>query len=208
MSSNDYPNRELVVYVLGLLGGSGRPVHTEDIARKAHELFPDAFSWTKYPGLPDKDIVRVALTDARKEKHGALVDGRSGQATGQPSKSRRKKAPDGWLLTETGIDWVNRESGSLVDQSDARTLSDHRQASLRRLRRVLNHRVFMAYEQDPRSFEPSLGDLASLLRCRVDAPEQVWESRFGDVERDAAASDRKQLTEFISLCRNAYRKHK
>ena len=199
------PNRELVVYVLGKLGGSFKSIHTEDIASKAHELFPDAFSWTKYTNLPDKDIVRVALTDARKERYGALVEGRSGQAGGHPSKTNRARTPDGWILTDSGIEWFNRKANSLAKDTDARMLSDHRQNALRRLRRVLNHPVFRDYEQKLDSFDPSLGDMASLVRCRVDAPEDVWESRFESLKRDAMASDRKGLGEFIAKCRKAYR---
>ena len=205
MGQRDRPNRELVVYVVGLLGGAYRSVHTEDIAVKAHELYPDTFSWTNYPRLPDKDIVRVALTDSRKEKYGALVYGRSGQSSNRPSASKPKRAPDGWGLTEAGTNWFNRESGSLAKHSDERMLRDHRQAVLRRLRRVLDHPVFETYTKEPIRFAPSLGDIASLLRCRVDAPDEVWNSRFLNLERDATASDRSELTDFINKCREAYR---
>jgi len=76
-------NRELVVYGLYVAGGATERVHTEDLALKCWELFPDSFSWTKFAQYPDKDIVRVALTDARKEKYGALVNGRvEGHAAG------------------------------------------------------------------------------------------------------------------------------
>ena len=53
--ANKIFSREMVVYVLGLLGGESRKIHTEDIAIKCHSLFPDSFSWTKYPEIPDKD---------------------------------------------------------------------------------------------------------------------------------------------------------
>ncbi len=205
MRKGDRPNRELVVYVLGLLGGGYRSVHTEDIAVKAHKLYPDTFSWTNYPNLPDKDVVRVALTDSRKEKYGALVYGRSGQSSTRPSSSKPKRAPDGWGLTEAGIHWFNRESTFLATHSDKRMLRDHRQAVLRRMRRVLEHSVFDMYMTEPVQFAPSLGDIASLLRCRVDAPEEVWNSRFLNLERDATASDRNELTDFIKKCREAYK---
>jgi hypothetical protein len=42
-------NRELVVYCLYVAGGATERVHTEDLALKCWELFPDSFSWTKYP---------------------------------------------------------------------------------------------------------------------------------------------------------------
>ena len=97
------PNSELVVYVLSLLGGESKSVHTEDIALKCHELFSDSFSWTKYPDRPDKEVVRTGLMDARKEKHGQLVKGRSGREI--------HKVPDGWMLTEAGIEWLKKNHG-------------------------------------------------------------------------------------------------
>ena len=208
MNSGNLPNRELVVYVLGQLGGSFRFVHTEDIALRAHKLFPDAFSWIKYPRLPDKDIVRVALTDARKDRYGALVKGRSGQAAGHSLKNNRERTQDGWILTDSGIEWFNRISSSFADDIGERSLRDHRQSALRRLRRILNHSVFRRYLQEPASFAPNLGDMAGLVRCRVDAPESVWEARFVDLERDARASNRKELDEFIAKCRDAYKLHR
>jgi hypothetical protein len=90
VGDSERPNRDLVVYALGILGGEFQRVHTEDIALKCHELFPDVFSWTRYPEIPDKDIARVALTDARKVKYGRLVEGRAGmwaQTTSWPGWS-------------------------------------------------------------------------------------------------------------------------
>ena len=205
MSTNKPTKRELATYALGKLGGSFRSIHTEVIAQKAHELFPDAFSWAKYPDIPDKEIVRAALADARKERHGALVDGQSERASGHPSKANRKRAPNRWILTDTGIKWFNHKTSHWENDADALTFSAHRQTALRRLHRVLNHRVFHDYDLEPESFVPSLGDLASLLRCRVDASEDVWEIRLDGLKRDATASNRKELADFITKCRGAYR---
>jgi hypothetical protein len=204
MGENEQPNRHLVVYALGLLGGEFEKVHTEDLALKCHELFPDVFSWTRHPHLPDKDIVRVALTDARKAKFGALVEGRSGQALGQASKTSRRRAPDGWVLTAAGSEWFRTEGQSIREYSESRELRDHRQAALRRLTRVVQHRTWTTFVEDPDNFSPTLGDLASLLRCRVDAPPNVWERRFANLERDATASDKDTLPLFVARCREAY----
>ena len=44
MTAKTYPNRQLVVYALYLLGGDTERVHTEDIALRCFELFPASFS--------------------------------------------------------------------------------------------------------------------------------------------------------------------
>ena len=190
------PNRELVVYALGVLGGEFQRVHTEDIALKCHELFPDSFSWTRHPKIPDKDIVRVALTDARKERYGQLVEGRAGQTLGNQ--------PDGWTLTEAGVVWFRQEGPNIASYAESRELKGHRQDALRRLGRIQRHRLWKSFSTAPEEFSPSLGDLASLLRCRVDAPGEVWSSRFADLSKDARASENQELDAFIEQCRVAY----
>ncbi len=99
-------NRDMVVYALYSLGGATKRFHTEDIALKCFEVWPSAFSWTKYPEYPDKDIVRVALTDARKEKFGFLVDGRTGQTRGQANRTKRRRTGDGLTWA---VEWINRQ---------------------------------------------------------------------------------------------------
>jgi hypothetical protein len=89
-------NWEIAVYALHLQGGASAPIRTEDVALKCFEIVPEAFSWIHHTQYPDKDIARVALTDARKPKAGALVKGRAGKGRG-----RRTQAGDSSkLMTE------------------------------------------------------------------------------------------------------------
>jgi len=197
-------NWEMVVYALSVLGGESSRVHTEDVALKCHELFPDSFSWTKYPQYPDKDIVRVALTDARKRQHGALVDGRSGQRRGQSARTGRRPVPDGWMLTNEGIDWLKRNLDRLTSYAASDHLKEHRQKLLKQLAKVKQHRLFVEYSQDPDGFVPSLGEIAELLRCRVDAAPDVWMARFESVRRKAQAADQETIERFVDKCEQAY----
>ncbi len=190
------PNSELVVYVLSLLGGESKSVHTEDIARKCHELFSDSFSWRKFPEYPDKEVVRVGLMDARREKNGQLVKGRSGQDRG--------KIPDGWMLTEDGIEWLKKNHIRFEALAGSNELKEHRQKLLQQLKRVKQHVLFEKFITNREQFSPSIGDLADLLRCRVDANPTVWEERFESVLRKAHATDQKEIMEFIEKCNQAY----
>lgn len=82
---------QLVTFALYLLGGAGTVIDTEEVAIKANELAPRRFAWRKYPDQINLELVRVALSDARKEAAGALVSG-SGRG--------------GWSLTVAGRGWA------------------------------------------------------------------------------------------------------
>lgn len=86
----------LVVLALHELGGEA---DLEAITVKAFELFPDEFSWHRYPEYPDKDTVRVHLSDAKKEAFGHLVEDRDLRQVGSPG-SRVKR----YALTRAGVE--------------------------------------------------------------------------------------------------------
>jgi hypothetical protein len=90
MMGAGFANFEIVTLTLYLLGGQLKYVDTEDIAVKANELAPRRFAWRKYPEQINIEIVRTALSDAKKEKYGTLLLG-----------SHRQ----GWLLSQTGLDF-------------------------------------------------------------------------------------------------------
>lgn len=200
-------NTELVVYVLGILGGEYRTVHTEDIAVKAHQTFPHSFSWTNYPNLPDKEITRRALIHARDGKLGTLVEGRTGRGAGRSAISTRNKASDGWILTEDGMRWFEIRSEAIAKHIKSGEFKTHRQKALKRLSKIVNHDLYNRYLRQPDIFYPSIGELAGILRCRVDAPPDIWEKRFFNLERDSKSADDNLLLEgFIKKCRDAYSK--
>lgn len=198
------PNRELVVYALHLLGGDTKQVHTEDIALKCHELFPSSFSWTKYPEHPDKDIVRLALRDARKTIYGALVDGRSGLGKGRLTKTQREPASDGWMLTEKGLAWLKERGGEVEALIGSGQVREHRRQLLRQLKRIEQHNLFERFREDGSRFGPSIGELADLLRCRVDAEPHVWQKRLDSLRRKAQVAEQADLLSFVELCEQAY----
>lgn len=63
MNEDEIKNIHVAVYALYELGGTGRRVHTEEIAEKCKQLSPDRFKWAKYD-YPDKELVRKALFHA------------------------------------------------------------------------------------------------------------------------------------------------
>ncbi len=90
---NQLSSIETVVLAVGQLGGSGRSIDTEDVAVQCNELVPGMFAWRKYPQQINLELVRVALSDAKKEKNGGLLIG-SGR--------------EGWRLSERGLSWFQQ----------------------------------------------------------------------------------------------------
>jgi len=204
VSTESRPNRELVVYALYLMGGDSRPVHTEDLALKCFELFPASFSWVKHPQYPDKDIVRVALTDARKDRYGGLVEGRAGQKRGLTAKTSREPTADGWTLTSRGIEWIHANRKQLEVLAGAGRVKEHRQQTLRQLKRMKDHPLYAQYLDSPDRFAPGIGQIADLLRCRVDAQPEIWRKRFESVQRQAESAEQPDVLRFIRICQEAY----
>lgn len=193
-------NWEIAVYALYLAGGASKPVHTEDVALKCFELAPDSFSWVRYPNNPDKDIARVALTDARKAKAGVLVTGRAGKGVRHVASARGAASTDGWMLTEAGVQWVLANETRLVGVLGTKATAYHRQDLLQKVKRVRKHRLFEMFKRSSDNFSPSLGDLADLLRCRVDADEGVWKKRIDLLRNQAILSQQEDMLTFVNRC--------
>lgn len=205
MAPEHPPNRELVLYALYTMGSIAERFHTEAIAVRCHELFPTSFSWSTRSELPDKDIVRVALTDARKEKYGTLVEGRSGQSRGHHQDTKRGPMSDGWKLTQAGLEWIEQNKDRLEALTSQSVPRDHRQKSRRMLARVRDHALFAQFQHYPSSFTPGIGQLADLARCRVDAEPEIWNKRFSKLEDLAIETKQEDVRQFIGACRNAYK---
>jgi hypothetical protein len=193
-------NRELVVYCLYVAGGATARIHTEDVALKCWELFPSSFSWTKYPQYPDKDIVRVALTDARKEKYGAFV---SGRVEGNAARTDQAE-PESWMLTEKGLTWITGHLSLFCDDSAKPERKAHRQLLLRRLKELTTTPLYRRFAEAESSFCPSIGELAAFLKCRVDANESVWERRLGEIRRLGIDAGEDAIGRFAAACSDAY----
>lgn len=90
---------QVAALALYALGGGETVVDTEDVAMQAHEIALGRFSWRKYPQQINLELVRVALSDARKPENGALVTG-----TGK----------SGWSLTAGGQRWAETNAPRLL----------------------------------------------------------------------------------------------
>ena len=106
---------EVAAVALFLLGGATNVIDTEDIAVKAHAIAPGRFAWRKYPDLVNLELVRVALSDARKRENRALVSG---------------KGKSGWSLTPAGARWCEAQAKSLLGSDLGKSRAERRAGSI------------------------------------------------------------------------------
>ena len=107
---------DLVVYSLHVAGGGTRSLHTEEIARVCWQIFPDEFSWSRYPQYPDKESVNTAL--------------RGASTVGQDERVANPE-PDMWRLTSLGIAWAAEHAVTLDNERLARAENVERQRQRR-----------------------------------------------------------------------------
>lgn len=191
-------NWEIVMVALQLEGAASRRIHTEDVTLRCFKLAADAFSWLKHPEYPDKEVVRKDLIRLRSGQYGGVF------AQGRAGLTRREEngaaCTDGWQLTDDGIKWLLENHDRLHGQLDQRLTKTNRQEDLKSLQRVRRHALFVSYEDDPNNFAPTLGELAEMLRCRVDSDDAIWSTRFNSLRNQAKLSGQIAISEFLELC--------
>ena len=118
--TKDVKQVDIVVLSVFLLGGDTKSIDTEDVAMKCHRLNPKMFSWRKYPEQINLELVRVALSDAKKPQNGALLQG-SGK--------------EGWRLKSRGLSWI-QTSGKTMLEGPINWQEERRQAGSVDTRRI------------------------------------------------------------------------
>ncbi|MBS3956445.1 MAG: hypothetical protein KGZ40_02805 [Clostridiales bacterium] len=187
VAQSSLSNVDVIVYALADLGGTVTQVAHEALAYRAFELAPDRFSWTlpEYRHLPDKDIARVALVDASRDKCGSLVIGsvKAGY----------------WRLTPAGVKWfavhgdkVAARLGRSAPSSSGRPNDVKRIVS-----RTKKHYVFKEF-QAGRLEELPAAAFADMLGCSPDASSKVMRSRLDALESAAEASNEIELKDMVT----------
>ena len=135
---------EAATLALHALGGGEASFDTEDVAIRAAEIAPDAFAWQKYPDRIDKELVRVALSDARIKK---------GYVVGSHNKGGR-------MLTAAGQEYARRNSGRVAGTPTEHRRGRDEQQHKRERARMLTTRAYERFAD---------GGLAAVTADEADA---------------------------------------
>lgn len=122
---------EAVTLALYALGGADQAVDTEDIAVRVAELAPGMFAWKKYADRIDKELVRVALSDARLKKQWVVGAHEKG----------------GWTLTPAGQQFAMANESRLGQQPEVRQRGREEQKHNQERLRLLTSPAFERFSE-------------------------------------------------------------
>ena len=109
---------EAVTLALYARGGADQAIDTEDVAIEVAQLVPGMFSWQKYRDQIDKELVRVALSDARLKKKWVVGGHQKG----------------GWMLTPEGQAFAQTNQHQLDDVAPRQRGRNEQQHERERMR--------------------------------------------------------------------------
>ena len=110
----NFSQAQVVALAVYRLGGARRAIDTEDVAVEAHRIAPGRFSWKKYPDQINLELIRVFLSDAKKNENELVIG--SGRT--------------GWRLTQRGLRWAETASGAIGKSEASRTRAQSRGGSI------------------------------------------------------------------------------
>jgi hypothetical protein len=170
---------EAVTLALHALGGADAAFDTEDVAIRVSEIAPGMFSWQKYSDRIDKELVRVALSDARLKKR---------YVVGSHNKG-------GWMLTAAGQEYARNNSqraGSTVERRRGRDEQQHKRERARMLTSRAYER-FVGGEVDGVTAD----EADAFFRLNVYVRGQARERKIARIENQF--SDDSELGELVTV---------
>ena len=171
---------EAVTLALYALGGADASFDTEDVAIRVSEIAPGMFAWQKYPDRIDKELVRVALSDARLKKR---------YVVGSHNKG-------GWMLTAAGQEYARANSDRLAGAPVERRRGKDDQQHKRERARMLTSRAYERFV-DGGLDGVTADDADAFFRLNVYVRGQARERKIARIENQFA--DDPELGELVTV---------
>lgn len=181
---DELSNPEILTLAVYSRGGATSPVDLEDAAIEAFNLAPKKFSWRKYEDQIDLRIVYYALQSATR------VD--LGYVKGDPKH--------GYMLTRTGLDWIEKFDESKQFSTTARKLSP----SDLLLREEIRLQKSRAYEKfiSGNPDKITMMDFREFARVNDYFPEHVRKQRYAKI--DNVVKDDEELKKVWTYLRTRF----
>jgi hypothetical protein len=161
---DELSNPEILTLAVYLRGGAVSPVDLEDAAIEAFNLAPKKFSWKKYEDQIDLRIAQYALQDACKTGMGYLKGG----------------SKHGYMLTQTGLNWVEKydESKQFSTTSRKSSPSDLLLKEQIRLQKSRAYEKFISGNPS----KITMMDFREFARVNDYFPEHVRKQRYTKID--------------------------
>jgi hypothetical protein len=199
MKIRSLSNIDIAVYALFKLGGAEHKVHTENIAMECFKLSKERFSWRlpEYRDLADKELVRIALMDAAKEKYGRLVIGRSGVES-------VSKEVDGWSLTPIGAKWVVKQKDRIESTLKITPHESNRIDAVRFRRKLIEEPCYQKFLRNGSMKEVTQYEFTDMIGCSPDARPETIRMSFSRLCSRAEITGDLTILAFMDACREAF----
>jgi hypothetical protein len=126
MSEKEWTKKEIVLWGLGMCGGTKGFVDTETVGVFLFEQHPGIFGLKNHPQYPDIDVARVQLADAKRDKGPddpvrviQDTDERKLKARQHGNEKRVLSRDPMWMLNEEGIRWYNANREAIERHIDS-----------------------------------------------------------------------------------------
>lgn len=193
------PKPHLVLLALQELGGEA---DLEAIAVRAWDLFPQQFCWRRFPQYPDKDMVRISLSSAKRDSAGPLVTDTDLRHESHPPSGRVKR----YAITSQGRAKVEelRDALGSATPSNARNTLDYR----RLVEPVLESEAYRRFISGQEFASIGRESFLRAFQLFGDASQYIISGRLARTEvaitAAAQGEERTRLSHFIQGGRDAF----
>ena len=195
--SDALSNVDVAVYALAILGGAEKTINTEQIAAKCFELAAARFSWV-LPAYrckwPDKEIVRTALEDGKKEANGALVQG----------KHARDTSKDGWRITPKGVEWIKKNKTRIAKALKQKVPTLPKREAERFTKRLRADTAFKHFKETGSLYGVSSYMFTDMLGCAPDASNDIIGEKFSRLFATVKLVNDVDLIRFLEACERTF----
>ncbi len=171
---DELSNPEILTLVVYLLDGTIAPVDLEDAAIEAFKLAPKKFSWIKYDDRIDLRIIEYALRAACRPN----------------MKYLKGSNKHGYMLTQKGLEWVEKFDDEKQMSTTSRKLSPS-DLALKEQIRLKGTNAYKKFK-DGNKAKITIMDFREFTRVNDYFPEHIRKQRYAKI--DNAVKDDIELT--------------
>lgn len=185
-----YSLRDLILYSILSIEEEGQICTFERLVKECFDLFPDAFSLSRYPQWPDSLKLDRSLRTLRNK----------GLIVGNPN-TRYSLTDFGRKIAKNVEAGLRRQPSQELDIGPS-----SRSPELRYLKEIRRSELFRKYSQAGPTFEFDEMELRGVMGCTMETPRRILRQNIQLAINLAEESGDHELLNFLELCRRRVQK--